>query len=80
MIATSEMGQLQTVFYIVLTGGTIIVFALFLIGVGFATVPAVFHRPGQRLLASLITGALVFTFGWILVVSAGIIYAVSHHA
>lgn len=80
MIATSEMGQLQTVFYIVLTGGTIILFTLFLVGVGFATLPAVFRRPGQRLLASLIAGALVFTFGWILVVSAGIVYAVSRHA
>ncbi|HEV1997615.1 MAG TPA: hypothetical protein VGR61_05750 [Candidatus Dormibacteraeota bacterium] len=80
MIATSEMGQLQTVFYIVLTGGTIVLFSLFLVGVGLATLPAVFRRPGQRLLASLIAGALVFTFSWILVVSAGIIYAVSRRA
>lgn len=80
MIATSEMGQLQTVFYIVLVGGIIISFALFLLGVGFATVPAVFRKPGQRLLASLIAGALVFTFGWILVISATLIYTVSHHA
>ena len=80
MIAASEMGQLQTVFYIVLIGGTIIGFALFLVGVGLATVPAVFRQPGHRLLASLITGALVFTLGWILFVSATLVYAVGHHA
>ena len=80
MIATSEMGQLQTVFYIVLVGGIIITFALFLLGVGFATVPAVFRKPGHRLLAGLITGALVFTLGWIVAISATLIYSVSRHA
>jgi hypothetical protein len=80
VIATSEMGQLQTVFYIVLIGGTIIGFALFLLGVGFATVPSFFRKPEHKLLASLITAALVFTLGWILFMSATIIYAVSHNA
>ena len=80
MTATSEMGQLQTVFYIVLVGGTIIVFALFLLGVGFATLPAFFRRPEHRLLASLIAGALVLALGFVGVMSGVILYSVGRHA
>ncbi|MDQ6748081.1 MAG: hypothetical protein M3010_08275 [Candidatus Dormibacteraeota bacterium] len=77
MIATSEMGQLQTVFYIVLVGGTIIAMALFLVGVGFGTLPAFYRRQEHRLLAALIGGALVFTLAFILATSGLLVYSVS---
>ncbi|MFN2465794.1 MAG: hypothetical protein ABR598_05945 [Candidatus Dormibacteria bacterium] len=80
MIAASEMGQLQTVFYIVLIGGTLIAMALFLIGVGFVTLPRFYRRPDHRLMAGLIGGALLFTLSFIAVMSALVICSVSRHA
>jgi hypothetical protein len=79
VIGASEMGQLQTVFYIVLVGGVIVGLALFLVGVGLATLPPFYRRADHRLLANLIGGALLFTLAFIAVMSGLVVYSVGHH-
>ncbi|HEY8740002.1 MAG TPA: hypothetical protein VIN56_05380 [Candidatus Dormibacteraeota bacterium] len=80
VFATSEMGQLQTVFYIALVGGVLVGFTLFLLAVGAVTLRRFLRRPGHRLLASLIAGALGLMFTFIAATSAALVYVLSHHA
>jgi hypothetical protein len=77
-VSASSVGDLQTIFYLALVGGILLTLTLFLLGVGFAGLPAFFRRPGHRLLASLITGALAFTSVFIAATSGILVYAVGH--
>jgi len=78
MLAGSSVGDLQTVFYLVLVGGIILALGLFFLGVGFTQLPGLFHQSGHRLLAGLITGAFAVALLFIVAVGGALVYGVGH--
>jgi hypothetical protein len=78
VLAGSEVGDLQTIFYLALVGAVILGLALFLLAVGFSQLPGFFKEPGHRLLASLVTGAFTAALVFIAAVSGALFYAVGH--
>ena len=67
------MGPIQTYYYLTLIGIVFFTLAMIFVGVGFRQVRRLFRESDDRLVAWLVTGAIVLMFLFITVTSIGVL-------
>ena len=78
-IAASSVGELQTVFYLVLVTVVIVGLALLFLGIGYAELVGFARDPAHRLMSSLIGAGLTLALLFIVAVSGAFLYSVTGH-
>ncbi|MFN2464622.1 MAG: hypothetical protein ABR573_12065 [Candidatus Dormibacteria bacterium] len=79
LLLGSSVGDLQTIFYLVLVSAMIVGLALLFLGVGYADLVGFAREPGHRGMAALVAVAFTLALLFIGVVGVSILVTVSRH-